>query len=129
MSATDRVHGLDALRAFALLLGIVPHSALPYVLPPTGSTTDGGRASQSAVDHRGSLAAQFRSTVMGSDALRFSTLTRKRCPSFVSYWLPRARTLKSGVGTPGRPSGEMVTAISRPSGTVAPNSIVVAVAR
>ena len=30
MSATDRVHGLDALRAFALLLGIVLHSALPY---------------------------------------------------------------------------------------------------
>lgn len=34
MSTTERVHGLDALRAFALLLGIVLHSALPYVLPP-----------------------------------------------------------------------------------------------
>ena len=34
MSATDRVHALDALRAFALLLGIVLHSALPYVMPP-----------------------------------------------------------------------------------------------
>jgi peptidoglycan/LPS O-acetylase OafA/YrhL len=34
MISTDRVHGLDALRAFALLLGIVLHSALPYILPP-----------------------------------------------------------------------------------------------
>jgi glucans biosynthesis protein C len=34
MTATERVHGLDALRAFALLLGIVLHSALPYILPP-----------------------------------------------------------------------------------------------
>jgi len=34
VSTTERVHGLDALRAFALLLGIVLHSALPYVLPP-----------------------------------------------------------------------------------------------
>lgn len=34
MTVTERVHGLDALRAFALLLGIVLHSALPYLLPP-----------------------------------------------------------------------------------------------
>jgi peptidoglycan/LPS O-acetylase OafA/YrhL len=30
----ERVHGLDALRAFALLLGILLHSTMPYVLPP-----------------------------------------------------------------------------------------------
>jgi hypothetical protein len=29
-----RIHALDALRAFALLLGVVLHSALNYVLPP-----------------------------------------------------------------------------------------------
>jgi RNA polymerase sigma factor (sigma-70 family) len=31
---TERLHGLDALRAVALLLGLVLHSAMPYVLPP-----------------------------------------------------------------------------------------------
>jgi glucans biosynthesis protein C len=34
MTTSERVHGLDALRAFALLLGIVLHSTMPYVLPP-----------------------------------------------------------------------------------------------
>jgi peptidoglycan/LPS O-acetylase OafA/YrhL len=33
-SSNDRKHSLDALRAFALLLGVVFHSALVYVLPP-----------------------------------------------------------------------------------------------
>lgn len=32
--SNDRLHGLDALRAFALLLGVVFHSALSHVLPP-----------------------------------------------------------------------------------------------
>jgi peptidoglycan/LPS O-acetylase OafA/YrhL len=31
MHATDRLHGLDAVRAFALLLGIALHAAMPYV--------------------------------------------------------------------------------------------------
>ncbi len=30
----ERFHSLDALRAFALLLGICIHSALPFILPP-----------------------------------------------------------------------------------------------
>ena len=30
----ERLHALDAVRAFALLLGVVLHSALAYVLPP-----------------------------------------------------------------------------------------------
>src|SRR5689334_763820 len=30
----ERYHGLDALRAFALLLGVVLHSTLCYVVPP-----------------------------------------------------------------------------------------------
>jgi len=30
----ERLHGLDALRAGALLLGVVLHAAMPYVLPP-----------------------------------------------------------------------------------------------
>jgi len=33
-SSNDRYHSLDALRAFALLLGVVFHSALSYVVPP-----------------------------------------------------------------------------------------------
>jgi peptidoglycan/LPS O-acetylase OafA/YrhL len=33
-SSNDRYHCLDALRAFALLLGVEFHSALSYVLPP-----------------------------------------------------------------------------------------------
>src|SRR5262245_20785809 len=33
-SSNDRYHSLDALRAFALLLGVVFHSAMSYVLPP-----------------------------------------------------------------------------------------------
>jgi hypothetical protein len=31
---SERFHGLDALRAFALLLGVVFHSSLSYLLPP-----------------------------------------------------------------------------------------------
>lgn len=31
MHATDRLHGLDAVRAFALLLGIALHAAQPYI--------------------------------------------------------------------------------------------------
>jgi hypothetical protein len=80
-------------------------------------------------NYRRSLVVQFKSTVIGSDPLPLSTLIKKRWPSFVSYWLPRACTLKRGVGTPGRPSAEIFTAINRPSGTVAPNGIVEAVAR
>ena len=42
MSA-DRWPGLDALRAFALLLGVLLHASLNYVLPPgawaVGTTT------------------------------------------------------------------------------------------
>ena len=34
MTRVERLHGLDALRAVALLLGVVLHSALQYVLPP-----------------------------------------------------------------------------------------------
>jgi glucans biosynthesis protein C len=34
MTPPERVHGLDALRAFALLLGVALHSALPNVVPP-----------------------------------------------------------------------------------------------
>jgi len=33
----SRIHSLDALRAFALLLGVVFHAALPFVLPPDGT--------------------------------------------------------------------------------------------
>ena len=43
MTATDRVHGLDAL-APSRCYSASSRSALPYVLPPTGSTTGGGRA-------------------------------------------------------------------------------------
>lgn len=32
--AADRLHGLDALRAVALLLGVLLHSSLTYVVPP-----------------------------------------------------------------------------------------------
>src|SRR5688572_6913424 len=32
--SNDRYHSLDALRAFALLLGVVFHSVLSYVVPP-----------------------------------------------------------------------------------------------
>jgi RNA polymerase sigma factor (sigma-70 family) len=39
----ERWHGLDALRALALLLGVVLHASMPYVLPPglwaVGTTT------------------------------------------------------------------------------------------
>lgn len=35
--SNSRIHSLDALRAFALLLGVVFHSALAFVLPPNGS--------------------------------------------------------------------------------------------
>jgi peptidoglycan/LPS O-acetylase OafA/YrhL len=36
MQSTDRLHGLDAVRALALLLGVALHAAMPYVagLPP-----------------------------------------------------------------------------------------------
>jgi peptidoglycan/LPS O-acetylase OafA/YrhL len=33
-TSNDRFHSLDALRAFALLLRVVFHSALSYVVPP-----------------------------------------------------------------------------------------------
>ena len=33
MANTERVHALDALRAFALLSGVLLHSTLSYVLP------------------------------------------------------------------------------------------------
>lgn len=33
-ATTERLHALDAVRAFALLLGVVLHSVLAYVLPP-----------------------------------------------------------------------------------------------
>jgi peptidoglycan/LPS O-acetylase OafA/YrhL len=33
VTATDRLHSLDALRAFALLLGICFHGAAGYVRP------------------------------------------------------------------------------------------------
>jgi glucan biosynthesis protein C len=32
--SNERLHGLDALRAVALLLGVLLHSIMPYVLPP-----------------------------------------------------------------------------------------------
>ncbi len=42
-TADQRLHGLDALRGFALLLGVFLHAAMPYVLPPgiwaLGTTT------------------------------------------------------------------------------------------
>lgn len=34
MTPSNRIHGFDALRAFALLLGVWLHASLPYVLPP-----------------------------------------------------------------------------------------------
>lgn len=34
LKASERLNGLDALRAFALLLGVVLHSAMPFMTPP-----------------------------------------------------------------------------------------------
>ena len=31
MQPTDRLHALDAVRAYALLLGVVLHSAVPFL--------------------------------------------------------------------------------------------------
>lgn len=33
MNSSDRIHGFDALRAFALLLGILIHAAMPFLSP------------------------------------------------------------------------------------------------
>lgn len=40
VSTSDRLHGLDALRGFALLLGIVLHAALSYLPTPAWFTPD-----------------------------------------------------------------------------------------
>ena len=36
-SAPERLHALDAVRGFALLLGIVLHATLSFIPAPTGS--------------------------------------------------------------------------------------------